>query len=346
MTKKGPGMHALKNNTQLLRHLARFAYGYASQRKQHNTWPGAYYSMRQLFCATDGRFNDAVAFLEGLRHPNQRSHRPHGILGSYSPKDLQRVIQQLDRQGFYIFEERLPDAWIAQLTRYALETPCQPRGEDFTSQAPCLYPQKNPTSIRYDFSPQQIAEQPLVQKLLMDPSILAVAGAYLHAEPINDLLAMWWSALPSQEVSSADKKAAAQAYHFDMDRIKFLKFFFYLTDVTSETGPHCYVAHSHKRKPKALREDRRISDEEIARHYPPEDLRELTGGRGSIIAVDTRGFHKGKPLQQGERLILQLEFATSLFGQNYPRIQCNDKFSQAFLAFAQENPRIFANYEW
>jgi hypothetical protein len=102
-----------------------------------------------------------------------------------------------------------------------------------------------------------------------------------------------------------------------MDRLKFLKFFIYLSDVTSKNSPHCYVRGSCFRKPAALLRDGRIADEEIARHFPAQDLIEVTAPRGSIFAVDTRGFHKGKAVEEGERLLLQLEFTNSLFGQNY-----------------------------
>ena len=90
-----------------------------------------------------------------------------------------------------------------------------------------------------------------------------------------------------------------------MDRIKFLKFFFYLTDVGPDNGPHCYLRASHDRKPSALRRLDRITDEEILRHYGPERVVEVMGVRGTAAAVDTRGFHKGKPLTAGHRLIFQ-----------------------------------------
>jgi hypothetical protein len=105
-----------------------------------------------------------------------------------------------------------------------------------------------------------------------------------------------------------------------MDRIKFLKFFFYLTDVDTTNGPHCFIRHSHQRKPQPLLRDGRIGDEEMQQYYPPEDIVEITGPAGSISAVDTRGFHKGKPLQKGHRLVLQLEYTTSLFGANNGQI--------------------------
>jgi hypothetical protein len=128
-----------------------------------------------------------------------------------------------------------------------------------------------------------------------------------------DLIAMWWSA----PFHGAAKSEAAQMYHFDLDRIKFLKFFFYITDVDSETGPHCYVRKSHKRLPPSLLKEGRLTDDEVEIGFGKENMMELGGKRGTIMAVDTRGLHKGKDLVMGKRLLFQIEFANSMFGQYY-----------------------------
>jgi len=106
-----------------------------------------------------------------------------------------------------------------------------------------------------------------------------------------------------------------------MDRPQFLKIFVYLTDVTGDTGPHCYIRGSHRSRADALWRDGRHADTEILSHYPAGDEVEITAPRGTMIAVDTSGFHKGKPLARGHRLILQLEYTTALFGTVYQRLQ-------------------------
>jgi hypothetical protein len=105
-----------------------------------------------------------------------------------------------------------------------------------------------------------------------------------------------------------------------MDRIKFIKFFFYLTDVGPSNGPHCYIKNSHRRLPKQLRSDGRKTDDVIQSAYSPENIMDLQGEKGYIIAVDTRGLHKGTILTEGSGLLLQGVFTVSLFGQNYPKV--------------------------
>ena len=165
-------------------------------------------------------------------------------------------------------------------------------------------------SPRFQFRNTQLVNHSLIQDLAFDPSLLRIANKFLKTKPVLDIISMWWS-LPFSR-KAADK--AAQKYHFDMDRFKFMKFFFYLNDVGANNGPHCYVKGSTTNIPKPILEDRRIEDEEIAQNYSAQNIIELKGEAGSIMAVDTRGFHKGKTLTTGKRLLLQLQFSNSVFG--------------------------------
>ncbi len=97
--------------------------------------------------------------------------------------------------------------------------------------------------------------------------------------------------------------------------------------------------------PEALWKDGRILDEEM-RGFQQEDFKEIVGKRGTIIAVDTRGLHKGKPLVTGDRLILQYEFTNSLFGASYEHIDLpatiDPKFKKVFESF----PYTFSRFNW
>lgn len=74
---------------------------------------------------------------------------------------------------------------------------------------------------------------------------------------------------------------------------------------------------SHVHKPPQFYTDRRFSDDEVAHAFPVQDIREVHGPAGTIIAGDTLCLHKGKPLVSGARLIFEMEFTLSLFGQTY-----------------------------
>ena len=144
-----------------------------------------------------------------------------------------------------------------------------------------------------------------LERLVFDQSILAVAQEYLKCSPVLDLVAFWWS-LPYE---GKGKSEAAQMYHFDMDRIKFIKFFFYLTDVDDESGPHAMVRGTHSRKRLGHQVTlRRFTDEEIERAYGLDHVVTIRGDAGAGFAEDTGCIHKGIPPRTRDRLALQIEF--------------------------------------
>jgi len=184
----------------------------------------------------------------------------------------------------------------------------------------------------YYFDKQTLSEARVVQDIIADSTFRAVAQEYIGCVPVLDIVTMWWSTTFQKEPSTE----VAQLYHIDLDRAKFLKFFVYLTDVTENNGPHCFIKGSHKSKPPLLFVPRRFTDEEMKKYYPVAAFLELTGKSATIMAVDTSGFHKGKPLINGERLIFQIQFSNSLYGQIYYNVQVNDNFSEQFKRTIQE----------
>jgi hypothetical protein len=303
-----PGLRSFLGLSKLL---LKFGVGYTVFGATGRTPHYAYDSMRQLYCRTNGRMNDWMAGLSGLLHRPYRLGETAGVLGELDARGVAEIVDGIRENGFRVFDQRLPEAWCDEVLRFASEQPSIPYGEGGRADEKVVYDPERWVSTKYEFEEELLLTIPTVRRLLADPSILAVAQAYLGSKPVLDLLSMWWSTARSREASAA----AAQLYHFDMDRLKFIKFFVYVTDVGPENGPHVYVSGSVKRKPRELLRDDRIPDEQIDHHYPAERVTEITGPRGTIFAADTRGLHKGKPLRVGHRLLLQLEFANSLFGQ-------------------------------
>ena len=149
---------------------------------------------------------------------------------------------------------------------------------------------------------------------------------------------MWWSTAFSNEPSSE----AAQLYHFDMDHVKFLKIFVYLTDVDEDQGPHVVVRNTRRRKPGVLLDDRRYSDEEILAHYSADRIVSIAGPAGTMFAEDTSGLHKARLVKRGHRLLLQLMYATSGFGSPHGPVAINDRFAADFVKMIDRYPRIYA----
>jgi hypothetical protein len=300
--------------------------------------------MIRLFCQTRGYSNDVFNSLLSLAHRPYPIATGDGILSGLTPQEFQTAIDGIKRQGYHIFPTRLPGDLCDRLTAFALSAQARPVPRREGVPEFLRYDRDHPVAENYRFDEQTVLDSPDVQTLISDPSLIALAQAYLGLQPILDIVALWWSTSYAQTASSE----AAQLFHFDMDRIKWLKIFFYLTEVTPQTGPHIFVAKSHRRKgqPAELlnRGYERIPDADIEKYYPKEDIIEIPGPRGMIFAADTRAFHKGKPLESGERLILQLEFCDSLFGAAYTQSALKKSYDRRLLSMAATHKRVYSKF--
>jgi hypothetical protein len=295
----------------------------------------SYRAMRRLYARTDGRFNDACLRLLRRLRPAPPPAPVSGFLGDWSVEDLRRVAAELDERGLAMLGRKLPDPMCDALVAFARSTEARPLGQATRER----YVSDAARALRYDFDERDILRQPDACRIALDGTFAAIAAAYFGCRPVYDFTTMWWTTRHGPREYSK----AAQEFHYDMDRLFFLKFFVYLTDVTPQTGPHVFVESSHWRKPQPLRRDGRYTDAEIEAHYPRERIRHVSAGRGTVFAADTRAFHKGLPVVDGERLVLQVEFAVSRFGQNYPqpRIRWAELQQRGF--GRRPDPRTFGN---
>ena len=343
-------INKLKNGVNCLRHARNVARGWREFQRTGQTPAFAYQSLISLHCLTQGRSNDWIHQRIAQRNPVVPVEKANGILGDLAPSTLTDIGEKLRQDGFYIFENRLSAAACDELENFARTHPSVPFPPREGVPTSAIYDADNAVGTTYKFPEPVLLIEPILQELALDDSLLAVAQNYLGSAPILDMVTMWWSA-PQKDnaaLSSAHARSeTAQLYHFDMDRVMWMKFFIYLTDVSSETGPHIFIRGSHQsgNQPSELLSKgySRLSDEEVARFYGPESVVEITGARGTIVAEDTRGFHKGKPPITGERLILQIEFCDSLFGGEFsrPRVKLISQLQQK----AASRPQLLSKYE-
>jgi hypothetical protein len=330
---KALGLHAIRDAFRL------FA-GWRHFRRTGVTPPAAHQGLVSLFCLTGGASNDLLHRSVARRRPSLPVHGG-GVL-AIDETQLGEIARRLDERGYYVFAQRLPEELCDRLLAFALTEPAVVKIGQEPVSVP--YDRQHPRGARYDFTESTLLQSEAVQELMADPGILAVSQAYLGCAPILDFAAMWWHTSWSQTPDAE----AGQLFHFDMDRIKWLKFFFYVTDVGPENGPHTFVAGSHRTKgiPRSIlaKGQNRIEDGEVLRSYASEDVVELCGPRGTVIAEDTRGLHKGKHVQSGDRLVFQLELTDSLFGATYAEL------SQTFVPgplldrMARAFPGVYARF--
>jgi len=334
--------------TRLVSLLNRFANGMKIYLSEGYTPPISYYAMRELYAYTDGHLNNLVAFCFKLYYSSYKIMDYNGIIGDLDQNDIGKISKQVRRDGYAILPMKLSESVVSDIFDFTSTIPCFP-DSSFPGRLISFRDVYNHNSISsfenptYPINSQLLLEHESIQDIVFDESLLILAQTYLGCKPILDLFACWWSVPLDRE----PEFGSAQFYHYDMDRLKFIKFFFYLTDVTPVNGPHCYVKGSHHFKPKALRPDGRKTDEQIHHYYTKEKCIEICGDLGTIIMADTSGFHKGKAVETGYRLILQLEYSVSLFGADYERIhisRCGNKARKMINAYPEAYILFSCNY--
>ena len=147
---------------------------------------------------------------------------------------------------------------------------------------------------------------PEVKELASDPFLLDIAQSYLGCKPILCQTNLWYSC-------KGHSVERTQSFHQDYDDINFLKVFIYLSNVTKETGPHRYISGSINNiiEPSGYKPSTRLSNDYAKRVYK-DNIKTFTGEIGTIIIENTNGFHAGTSVLNGNRLLLQLLYSSTV----------------------------------
>ena len=271
---------------------------------------------RKAFIASSGRINDFISFLiskfsvrMSLKELNRlKSNKTNWL------KEKETFKNSMSNHGFYVFNEKMQKEELYLMQKSLEKMDLYFYDLKDNKQKILVNESDLLKSNKYSRQKDDLINSKTIRDWALSKEIVTLAQEYLKSKPYCDLLASWIS-LPTKNEQMLSK--AAQKFHFDMDRIKFIKFFVYLTDVSEINGPHNYIKSSHKKLPYGLKQDGRISDEKILNYFGHDNSIKITGPAGTIIAVDTRGFHKGTQLIEGKRDILQVEFSNSPFGLQF-----------------------------
>ncbi len=178
------------------------------------------------------------------------------------------------------------------------------------------------TSHYGSYSRDHILRCPDLIEIANAPLLLQAAEAYLGCPPTIYSLNAWWSFAQSETAAKY-----SQSLHRDIEDLRFVTLFIYLTSVDDRNGPHRYVKHSHN---KAVLTDALVKggwqrgaaeallnplfvgigyDQSTTADALLGHLATVwKGPPGSAILADTYGLHMGVPLVEGERLMLWVRY--------------------------------------
>jgi len=152
-----------------------------------------------------------------------------------------------------------------------------------------------------------------IERLCNDGALMRIAGMYLEAQPQLTRSRLWWSFNAPQASQQELNTAAQDAFHFDIDDWRCIKFFFYLTEVDERGGPHRFIRYSHRCR--KLRHQFTLfkmqSVKSLEKVYPQSNFLTVIGPAGFGFAEDPFGFHTGTSVRAQPRLILEIEYGVT-----------------------------------
>lgn len=284
------------------------------------------------------QLNDTIANIIGIMNDKYILDEYSGLFGKYDQQLIDKATSNLDKYGYYIFDHKLDKNVCDKILEHAKKFKYFNKIANKTIDGINL---QNPIATTHWIIDQtNIVNIPEIQDLITDPTILTICQNYLKSIPINSQTNLWYS------VKYDKIKDQTQKFHQDYDDVKFIKLFIYLSDVTKKNGPHTYIKSSRTNRitPKDYKVSKRLEDNYVQKIYK-NDIVEFTGEQGTIIFEDTNGFHKGKAVDEGYRIILQLEFTTSLLWMNEKVLQTNNvQFKDDKIEFINKFNKIYIKY--
>ena len=240
----------------------------------------------------------------------------------FADYDTDQIINYLNKDGVFAGFS-LPESITQCLIQYAHSSDCFPGG--ITSLG-CQISEKEKIDELYD-RPFYTARYfnvstscPVILELANDPVVQEIATQYIGGRAKYTGASLFWS-FPVKGASHDSDQQHFSKFHYDIDDYISLRFCFYLTEVTSESGPHICIRGSNRKRSilHSCNPFSRIqSEKRLAKYYGPEKFMTLKGKPGYGFIEDTYCFHRGEIPKICPRLFLQLHFSPNSFGNaNY-----------------------------
>jgi hypothetical protein len=170
--------------------------------------------------------------------------------------------------------------------------------------------------------------QSIFVRIAVAPEVLGVANGYFGMLTRLRFYNVWLN------FASTAPARYSQLWHRDPEDRYILKMFVYLTDVDEQAGPLFYAPGTHgygriKSEPKLFREEGttalRADDGSMSAVVDNTKWVKAVGPKGTIVFIDTRGYHKGGLARCHDRIAYNCMFTSQ-------GSACNDFFERRSLS--------------
>jgi hypothetical protein len=271
-----------------------------------------------------GRFERGKSLVMYLRRRRTRRH-VHG--NGYQRQDtifpdvdIEHAIDCLKKDGVYL-GLHLPEEVVRQIVKFAAETYCygnhKPHWGFYYSRKDIASRKLNINFLTGDYYNTFTCKA--IQSVVEDPNLLKISQNYLTGFPVHQGTNLRWSFATTS--SAFDRYRANQTFHYDLDDYCSLKFFFYLTDVGTDDGPHVCILGSHVSKKFAWKVFRgTYDDDQVMNYYTAGRMKFIYGNSGYGFVEDSSIIHKGATPLKNDRLILIIEYALRDYAMQHDHI--------------------------
>jgi hypothetical protein len=218
------------------------------------------------------------------------------------------LLEELDREGIAIVPGYMPAGQVAEMLAGADEAIQKAKDGELADRTFTIQPD-------IVFRIGKVDELvPATLPFFEDPAISSVMEAYLSPRVVSFRREL-------ENRFGLSKMAQADLFHFDNWR-PICKAFLYLVDVGEDNAPFRFLRRSHKDGPWRTRHEIEFDAGGTSGrygHFFPQEIRALeaqndweevvcTGKAGTLILADFRGLHRGTPLKDGRRVLLNNTF--------------------------------------
>ncbi len=294
-------------------------------REIRDVYRGLFTHPRWLLMRKIARFDSVKSLVKYRRSRAAQRQGAHDVSQRPSPiftdVDIDRMVDSLRKDGICL-GIHLPRDIREQIFQYTKNTLCYGHGKPYWG---FYYHEKNTISHKHNLNLTaadyfNTANCQVIQRIIDDPILLEIARKYLGGIPVHQGTRLRWTFRTN--LSALEKFKYNRTFHYDLDDYAAIKFFFYLTDVDMEDGPHVCIMRSHTSKNVLHRLLRGMhNDEQITDYYGVENVNVLCGTAGFGFVEDTFIMHKGLTPTNNDRLILIIEYALRDYGMKHDCIQ-------------------------
>ncbi|WP_026915717.1 phytanoyl-CoA dioxygenase family protein [Christiangramia portivictoriae] len=212
-------------------------------------------------------------------------------------KEEEEIVKSIEEKGYCVLESFYPKEWCEKAKNEIDRLILAYNKQIWKDEA---------ESDHRIFGADRVS--PFIKNYYEDSKLLSLLQTYEGREVKDGFT------LGAKLEAAEGNKGSGGGWHRDHPNVKQSKSIVYLTDVSLENGPFQYIEASHTSK--ILYRDsfnykydqfqNRFTEEEIQRllDKEPERLKTFTASAGTVILTDTRGIHRGKPIEDGFRYAL------------------------------------------